>query len=191
MQGLKNNVYIHSTLFDVHGLFCMSVVDPGRAISFIVTACYATFSDDAHLCHFCGCLALSRTRHLQGDSDCRQCMYVTTIEQEDEWKQCFEGYNVDVNDPCSPSTAMTCCLVASGENCMENEKFVEYSLCFIKESSGGAECPDSLTCDDSGAQLAATQENNAAGRLASPLHRAGSFVVGVTLALVGAANVVQ
>lgn len=133
----------------------------------------------------------SRARRPQEDSACRQCMYVTTIEQEDEWKACLKGYNVDVDDPCSPSTAMTCCLAASGEGCLDNSKFVDYSVCLIKESSGGAECPDSLTCAT--ATIASnTQESNAAGRLlAPPLNRADSLVVGMILALVGAAFFVQ
>lgn len=123
----------------------------------------------------------------KNNSACRQCMYVTTIEQEDEWKDCFEGYSIDVNDPCSASTAMTCCLIEIGDDCQNNELFMAYSECFVEESSGGAECPTPLTCETT--TIASTQEGSSAGRLASPLTGVGPRVVVAVLALVGAAYV--
>lgn len=109
-------------------------------------------------------------------------MFVTSIEQQKARKDCKAGYPVDADDPCSPATADTCCLVEVGDDCLANDLFVEYSLCFIEESSGGAGCPASLSCGN--IKLTSTEESSAAGCLASPLRGVGSFLVGMVLALV-------
>lgn len=125
----------------------------------------------------------------QEDTDCLQCMFVTTIEQEDEWKECMAGYSFDENDPCSSYTAMACCLLAVGDDCDTNAKFIEYSECYIEESSGGAGCSTPLTCDNIKTFDASVAEGSAAGRLVSTLNGVGSFMVVMVLALVGAAHV--
>eukprot|EP00903_Cladosiphon_okamuranus_P012432 g11647.t1 len=126
----------------------------------------------------------------KGERDCLQCMYVTTIEQETTWKECFKNYNVTVADPCSSSTGMTCCLaeIEDDIDCLRNPLFVAYSECFVENSSGGADCSTPLTCNETSVDASEQAQGSAAGRLAStsPLHRVEPLVVGMILALLGA-----
>lgn len=135
------------------------------------------------------CLVCARAlRRPQADDTCRQCMVVTTIEQEDAWKDCFQGSTIVLSDSCSRPTAMTCCLVEIGNGCLENDLFSAYAECFIEEESGGAGCP-ALACDQAARVSAAVIAESAAGRSASPppqMNGVGSFVMAATLGLVAA-----
>lgn len=125
--------------------------------------------------------------HPQTNDDCRECMIVTT-EQTEAFEACLEGYTIDALDPCSPASARPCCLIEIGADCQSNDLFVAYSECYIEEHNGWSQCPTPLTCDQTMVVVPA-EEVNAAGRLASPLNGADSFVVGMILALVGTAIV--